>query len=117
MTKNFGQLQDAIKHGSGGIAETRLLSISFDPEHDTPEVLGSYAVAEQADPAIWSFATGAAPVIEEVTKRFAVFVRPEAGNISHRLSTALIDREGRIVETWRGNSWKPVEVVAAIERL
>jgi len=44
-----------------------------------------------------------------------VTVQAEAGSISHGLSTALIDSNGRIVEIWRGNGWKPEEVVTALQ--
>ena len=49
MSKNFAELQNAIKNGSGRLAQTRLLSISFDPDFDTPQILKSYADHEQAD--------------------------------------------------------------------
>ena len=115
MSRNFAELQNAIKNGAGALAQTKLLSISFDPDHDTPQVLKTYAASEQADPTIWSFATARQPALEELTKRFAVTVQAEAGSISHGLSTALIDNNGRIVEIWRGNGWKPEEVVTELQ--
>ena len=117
MTRNFATLQTAIKAGTGPLAETRLLSISFDPEHDTLAVLQEQAQHESADPARWSFATGTPTQIKELTGRFSVLVQPEAGTLSHSLATALIDANGRIVEIWRGNGWKPEEVIAKIKAL
>jgi protein SCO1/2 len=117
MNKNFAQLQEAIRTGGGALAKTRLLSISFDPEFETPAVLKEAAKAEEADPAIWTFATGEKPQIEELTRSFAVSVQPESGTLSHSLATALIDGDGRLVEIWRGNGWKPEEVVSRIETL
>lgn len=116
MTRNFAELQKVIKNGEGLITKTRLLSISFDPEHDTPAVLKEQAQREGADPAIWTFATGTQPQIKELTSGFSVLVQPEAGTISHSLATALIDANGRIVEIWRGNGWKPAEVIQEIDR-
>jgi protein SCO1/2 len=115
MNKHFAQLQNAIREGSGTLAQTRLLSISFDPDFDTPAVLNEYAKREQADPALWSFATGEKEQIERLTKSFAVHIQPESGTISHGLATALIDGNGRVVEIWRGNAWKPEEIVAKIK--
>jgi protein SCO1 len=115
MNKNFAQLQEAIRSGSGPMAQARLLSISFDPEYDTPEVLRAYAKHEQADPALWSFATGEKEQIERLTKSFAVHVQPESGTVAHGLATALINSEGRVVEIWRGNAWKPEEVIARVQ--
>jgi protein SCO1/2 len=114
MAKNFGELQRAIKSGSGALAETKLLSITIDPQNDTPAVLKEYGQAEGADPQTWNFATAEPAEIASLTTQFAVQVTPEGGTISHGLATALIGRDGRIVKLWRGNGWTPEEVIAAI---
>lgn len=114
MAKNFATLQNALKTGGGRLAEARLLSISFDPEFDTPAVLKEYAQAEGADSKIWTFATGDPAEIARLTKQFAVHTTPEAGTISHGLTTALISRDGKILKLWRGNGWTPEEVIAAL---
>ena len=111
MNKNFAELQSAIKSAEGKAADAKLLSISFDPEFDTPAVLKEAAQHENADPAIWSFATAPKPEIEQLTKGFSVPVQPEGGSIAHGLATALVDADGRIVEIWRGNGWKPADVL------
>ncbi len=112
MSQNFEKLQRAIKEAAG---ETKLLSISFDPEFDTPQILKTYAEHEQADPAIWTFATGDKKEIETLTRGFSVLVQPEAGTISHSLATALIDPDSRIKKIWRGNGWTPAEVLSEID--
>ena len=117
MSKNFATLQEAIKTGSGPVAQTRLLSISFDPEFDSSQVLKKYAENEQADATVWTFATGTKAEIDKLTRAFSVYVQPEAGTLSHGLATALIDQDGRIRKLWRGNAWKPDEVSAAVESL
>jgi protein SCO1/2 len=117
MGKNFSELQKAIKSGAGALAETRLLSITIDPQFDTPAILRQYAEAEGADPKIWNFATAEPAEIDALTKGFAVYRQNEGGTISHGLTTALIDREGKIAGLWRGNSWKPQEIVEAIAAL
>jgi protein SCO1/2 len=115
MSKNFVELQDAIKNGSGPLAETRLLSISFDPEFDTPQILKSFAEHEQADPTIWTFAIGEKSQINDLTQSFSVYVQREGGTISHGLATELIDRDANIVRIWRGNGWAPAEIIREIE--
>ncbi len=114
MSQNFAELQKAIQAASGSVAATRLLSISFDPQFDTPEVLKQYAQHAGGDPAIWTFATGEPAEIQGLTKGFSVLVQPESGTISHSLATALVDRKGRIVKIWRGNAWTPAEVLHEI---
>jgi protein SCO1/2 len=115
MSKNFVELQKAIRNGSGTLTQTRLLSISFDPDFDTPHVLKAYADHEQADRKIWEFATGEKSETDNLTRAFSVYVQAEAGTISHGLATALIGEDGKIARIWRGNGWSPSEVIGEIE--
>ena len=115
MSQNFSELQKAIQASSDVLAATRLLSISFDPEFDTPEILKQYAERAGANPAIWSFATGEPAGIQSLTKAFSILVQPESGTISHSLATALVDRQGKIVKIWRGNAWTPSEVLSELK--
>jgi len=116
ISNNFSELQEAIKADADAAGKTRLLSITLDPKFDTPEILKSYAQQQKADPQIWTFATGEPAEIDKLTKSFAVFVQPEGGTISHGLSTALIAPDGRVVKIWRGNAWKPSEVIDELRR-
>ena len=102
ISKNFSELQDAIKAGEGVVAKTRLLSITLDPHFDTPDILKSYAQQEKTDPNIWTFATGDPAEIDALTQRFSVFVQPEGGTISHGLATALIGPEGKVLKDLEG---------------
>jgi len=116
MSHNFSELQNVIKSDAGLAGKARLLSITFDPKFDTPRVLKSYAEHQNADPNIWTFATGESAEIDKLTQGFAVFVQPESGTISHGLATALISPDGSIIKIWRGNSWQPADVIAELRR-
>lgn len=115
MSNNFKKLQTAIKGSSDALGNTRLLSITLDPGFDTPEVLKMYAGYHHADPQIWSFATGDEKEIDALTRAFSVYRQTEGGTISHGLATALIDKDGKIAKLWRGNGWKPAEVIEEID--
>jgi protein SCO1 len=114
MAKNFAALQSAIKSGDGALAQTRLLSITIDPQFDSPAILKDYGQHEGADPKIWNFATGATSEIEDLTRAFGVYTEREGGTINHGLTTALVDRDGNIANLWRGNAWTVDEVIAAL---
>lgn len=114
MSHNFSDLQSTIKTYLGALAKTRLLSITLDPTFDTPAILKQYGEHENADPKIWTFATGAPAEIDGLTHAFSVYVQTEGGTISHGLATALIAPDGTILKIWRGNAWTPKEVVAEI---
>jgi protein SCO1 len=115
VSNNFEQLQAAIKTGSGALANTRLLSITLDPDYDTPKILSDYAGFHHADPQIWTFATGDEKDIDSLTRAFSVYRQAEGGTISHGLATALINRNGTVERIWRGNAWTPAEVTEAIQ--
>lgn len=117
MSNHFAELQAAIKSGSGSLAQTQLLSISFDPDFDTPQILKAYAEHTQADPGIWTFTTGEKSEIADLTHEFSVYVQTEGGTISHGLATALIDEDGKIDKIWRGNGWTLEEVLREIRQL
>jgi protein SCO1 len=115
MSNNFEELQTAIKTGSGTLAKTHLLSITLDPDYDTPKVLSDYAGFHHADRQIWTLATGDKKEIDSLTRAFSVYRQTEGGTISHGLATALINQDGVIESIWRGNAWTPAEVTAAIQ--
>lgn len=114
MSNNFEELQEGIKAGSGTLATTHLLSITLDPDYDTPKVLTEYAAFHHADSKIWTFGTGDEKEIDSLTRAFSVYRRTEGGTISHGLATALIGPDGKIVKIWRGNAWTPAEITEAI---
>lgn len=113
MTSHFGQIQETL----GQPSPVQLLSISFDTEFDTPEILAAYAEAHTKDHDQWRFATGTAAEMARLTQAFSVSVQPENGTITHGLATVLVDANGVIRNIWRGNAWKPSEVVAAVRAL
>lgn len=82
---------------------TRFVSISLDPERDTPEALRAYATAHGADIAHWSFLTGEAAAVNAVLRSYGVRGRRvDGGEIDHVVATFLIDGEGRIRKRYLG---------------
>ncbi len=82
--------------------EVRLVSISVDPEHDTPEILQRYAESFKA-PARWLFLTGDGEQIYRLSKegfKLGVDAAPQgvetAEPILHSTRFVLVDGEGRI---------------------
>jgi protein SCO1 len=93
LTDKMARVQDALGPDFG--AKVAFLSITVDPERDTPEVLRGYADAFDADLAGWSFLTGSPAAVREVAQRYGVAVAAAAdGQVDHTLLTTLIDRRG-----------------------
>ena len=116
VVKRFQQLQREIE-SNASLAGVRLLSVTLDPAFDTPEVLSAYATAQQANPARWQFATGSTEEIARFASSFSIHVERNGPFIDHTLATAVIGRDGRVAEIWRGNGWTAAEVVDALQRI
>lgn len=84
-----------------------LLTVSFDPQYDTPERLAAYAVANRAVTPGWHFLTGAPAQIERVCDAFGIQYYAEEGLITHSLQTAVIGRDGRLAATVEGRLYTP----------
>jgi protein SCO1/2 len=114
MDRNFAAIQKKVKTDHRGL-NVRLLSVSFDPVTDTPQVMKAHAAKLEADPRIWSFLTGDRDEIDRFAMRFGVSVTrdmTDPRNIAHNLRTAIVDRQGRLVKVYTGNEWTPEEVLA-----
>jgi protein SCO1/2 len=98
LSANFALLQ---KKFNSGIV---LLSITIDPDHDTPEVLREYAQRWHADPKLWHFLTGRSDDIRKIAGNFGLIYFAEEGAITHTSSTALISPTGRLQARLEGST-------------
>jgi protein SCO1/2 len=115
MDRQFADVQrEALK--TPELRDVRLVSVTFDPEFDTPAVLARHAQAIGANPRVWHFLTGKPAQVMPFAKRFGVIAEPgEAGTVIHNLRTAVIDPQGRLVKVYSGNMWTPAELVADLK--
>jgi protein SCO1/2 len=95
--------------------KVHFVSISLDPERDTPEAFRRYAAARGVDLATWSFLGGAPDAVADVIARYGVATTPgENGEIEHLVITYLIDAEGRIARRFAGLEHRAETLVGAI---
>ena len=93
LTDKLARVQDALGPDFG--SKIAFVSITTDPERDTPEVLKGYAEAFEANLAGWSFLTGEPAAVLDVAHRYGVAVAKAAdGQVDHTMLTTLIDRQG-----------------------
>lgn len=102
-TNNFGALQSRFRNRLN--KDLVLLTITFDPVHDSPEALRKYARTWKADPRAWHFLTGSDAAIRRVCDLFGEDYFPEEGLMDHSLHTAIIDRQGKLVANLEGNEF------------
>jgi protein SCO1/2 len=122
MSENFAQINQEIKKRPELYSKLHLLSISFDPEYDTPAVLRSYGSAHSGlfsdeDFKHWEFATGTKDQVKGIAQYFGLRYFEGNDQIIHGLRTVLISPEGKVYKVYRGNEWKPEEAIADLETL
>lgn len=131
LTARMKQLQDRLRDEGLLQSKAVLLSISVDPERDTPEVLAQYALQFGADTASWHFLTGELDTVRQtVVEGFQVgMTRSGAGrhashaaagqeyNVSHSGRLVLVDPQGRIRAYYDGESLDLDRVVADVRSL
>jgi protein SCO1/2 len=108
LTPMMSFVQDQLGADFG--AKIAFVSITVDPERDTPEVLKEYAQAFGADLAGWSFLTGPSEAIRDVTRRYGVFASKSTnGDVDHTFLTSVIDRRGILRVQYLGVRFDPDE--------
>ena len=126
MSNNFAAIDQELQKQPDVYAKTHLLTISFDPEYDSPKVLRSYGASHSGrytDETFqhWEFATGSADEVKGVAQFFGLryFHDTESGQdqVLHSLRTVVIGPDGKLVKLYRGNEWKPDEIVQDITQI
>ncbi len=111
----FAQLQDrlATPIASGRV---QLLSISFDPTHDSAHELASWLTRSGDRGAGWIAARPRdAAALDRVMQSFGIIVIPDdAGGYVHNASVQLVDPQGRLVEIV--DAGDPAQVARAVLR-
>jgi protein SCO1/2 len=113
-TAKFQQTQKAAR--AAGINNLELVSISLDPEHDTPGVLKEYALQRSIDTSNFTFLTGPQAAIKNLLAQFGVIAEFEGDLIKHTLATVLIDENGKIIWRADNSSWDVQEFLGKMKR-
>jgi protein SCO1 len=98
LSSRFVELQQRIR-ASALREQVHLLTVSFDPERDTPERLDAYARHLAAEPPLWRFARVRDPrELRGWLSVFGIVVIPdERGGFEHNAAIHLVDAHGRLI--------------------
>jgi protein SCO1/2 len=99
-----------------GVKDLELVSITLDPEHDTPGVLKEYAEVRGIDTSNFTFLTGPDTAVRQLLAQLGVIREFEGATIKHSLSTILINEAGKIAYREDGSSWKVDSFVEHLKR-
>lgn len=123
MSQNFSSLALRLNKDPELRQKIRLLSISFDPAHDTPETLRRYGIGylgggEMADFTVWQLAVGEDKEIRKAADFFGLAYEvddQDRTQFNHSLVTAVISPDGRIKKVFTGNRWTPEELLSELQ--
>lgn len=106
MDRNFVTIQRAAAADPKLAGKVNLVSVTFDPDFDTPAVLKAHAKKLGADESHWTFLTADRLTVERFAAKFGVgVVREGPGDITHNLRTVLIGADGRLLMIYPGSEW------------
>ncbi|MEK7856767.1 MAG: SCO family protein, partial [Acidobacteriota bacterium] len=122
MSKHFSDMANQIAADPEGKKNVRLLSISFDPERDTPAKLKEYGLGylgkdAKDDFTVWQLAVGPDKDVKAIADFFGLRYETDATDktqINHSLITAVISPEGKVTRIFSGGDWTPDEVMSEL---
>lgn len=123
MSRNFAQIDKTLADDPELYKKTHLLSVSFDPDYDTPQVLRSYGSSytgryTKETFAHWDFAAPSKADLAPVLRFFDVGATPEKDRtITHSLSTLVIGPDGKVYKWYPTNDWSPDQIVNDVKQI
>ena len=112
-SNNFGALEKRFHEALG--KEMVLVTVTFDPVHDSPNALKTYAQKWHAESNRWHFLTGSEAEIRRVCALFGEDYFPDEGLMDHSLHTAIIERDGRLMTNLEGNEFTAQQLADLVE--
>lgn len=126
MSNNFTAIDKALRQQPELYDKTHLLTITFDPDYDTPKVMRSYGASHTERYSgetfqHWEFATGSKDEVKGIAQFFGLRyyhdTESDDDQVIHSLRTAIVGSDGNLLKLYRGNEWKPEEVMGDLRGL
>jgi protein SCO1/2 len=109
-------IQNRLRSDFG--SKVSFVSITVDPERDTPEVLKRYAEAHKANATGWVFLTGTQAEIRDVAKRYGIYYKKtRRGDVDHTFLTSIADQSGILRVQYMGVKFNPDEMLRDLQDL
>lgn len=124
MSTNFSDLALQINNDPELKDKIRLLSISFDPENDTPAKLKSYGLGYMGKGAtelgVWQLAVGDDKEVRRIADFYGLRYEVDQNDktqINHSLRTIVIAPDGKVAKVLPGNAWSPRELLDELKKV
>ena len=116
VSRNFSKIYASLRKDPSLGPKIRLLSVSFDPDHDTPAVLRQYADTFRATTggspfARWQFAVVPPKELVNVANFFGLYFSVQGDQIVHSMSTTVISPDGTVYKWYQDNNWAPADLI------
>ena len=113
-TRCMKQLGDMLQKS---VPSARLVTITFDPEVDSPGTLKAYADGYGIDGGRHLFLTGDEGQIRDLMRQYGILTAESDGTIVHNAATLVVSAEGRIVRRFEGAAFDPTQVAEIVSGL
>jgi len=123
MSKNFSDAANELQNNPDLKDKIRLLSISFDPQTDTPAKLREYGAGylgknTKPDFTVWQLASGSEREVREIADFFGLRYQlnsQDKTQFDHSLRTVVITPEGKVHEIIAGGEWTPNDLLRELQ--
>ncbi|MGE0655705.1 MAG: SCO family protein [Pyrinomonadaceae bacterium] len=123
MSRYFSDMANQIAADPEARKKVRLLSISFDPERDTPAKLKEYGLGylgkdAKDDFTVWQLGVGPDKDVRAIADFFGLRYEADATDktqINHSLITAVVSPEGKVTRIFSGGNWTPEQVLGELQ--
>lgn len=123
MSKHFSDLANQLNDSAELKDKIRLLSVSFDPQTDTPAKLKEYGRGylgkdSKTDFTVWQLATGTDKEIRGVADFFGLRYETDESDktqFNHSLRTIVITPDGKVKKVFAGNEWTANDLLRELQ--
>jgi protein SCO1 len=122
MSTNFSDTAHEINEDTELKNKTALLTISFDPQNDTPAKLKSYGLGYMGkgstELGVWQLAVGSEAEVRKIADFFGLRYEVDQNDktqINHSLRTAVISPDRKVTKIFSGNDWTTAQLLAELK--
>ncbi|MFQ3224446.1 MAG: protein SCO1/2 [Lentimonas sp.] len=114
-TTRMSELQEIAREG--GMEDLNFVTITFDPEYDSPGILRQYAESYGLENENFHLLTATQELVDDLLRQFGILTMEEDGTINHTMATLLVDANGRVAFRKEGSKWTTQEFIKEAKQL
>jgi protein SCO1/2 len=114
-TTRMADLQEAAREA--GLQALNFVTITFDPEFDSPGILRQYADGYGIEHHNFHLLTATQSLVDDLLRQFGILTMDEDGTINHTMATLLVDANGRVAFRKEGSTWSVQEFLKEAKEL